>query len=145
MTLPAATVEDHVAALPADRAEAFTAALDLVRRNVPAGIEERLEGEMVRWEIPLSVRPKTYNGEPLLVAALANQKRYLSLYLLGLYVLPELGEKLDRAAPTLKRGKSCINFRRYEDLPADALAEVIRGTTVERYLAAVDAAEARRR
>src|SRR6185312_754355 len=137
--------EEYVAGLPADRARAFTAALDLVRANLPAGLEERLDGAMLVWEIPLAVRPRTYNGKPLMVAALANQKRYVSLYLQGLYVLPELGERLDRLAPRLRRGKSCITFRRFEDLPADALAEVIRETTPERYLAAVDAVEARRR
>src|SRR3954468_22108290 len=101
MTDRAATIPDYVAALPADRAKAFGAALDLVRRNIPEGLEERLDDRrMVVWEIPLSVRPTTYNGQPLQVAALANQKNYLSLYLMGLYVVPEFAERLDRAAPT---------------------------------------------
>jgi hypothetical protein len=141
----AATVEEYLDQLPADRADAFRSALALVRRNLPAGLEERLHWGMVCWEVPLSVYPETYNKQPLLVTALANQKNYLSLYLNAVYAMPELRERLTAAAPDLKMGKTCVNFKRYDQLPEAALAEVISAATPERYIAVVEQVTSRRR
>ena len=141
----ATTVEEYVDQLPADRAPAFRSTLDLVRRNLPAGLEERINWGMVCWEVPLSVFPTTYNKQPLLVTALANQKNYLSLYLNAVHAMPELRERLTAAAPGLTMGKSCVNFTRYEQLPETALAEVVREATPERYIAVVEAVSAGRR
>ena len=140
-----ATVEEYLDRLPADRADAFRSTLDLVRRNLPDGLEESLNWGMVCWQVPLSVYPKTYNKQPLLVTALANQKNYLSLYLNAVYAMPELRERLMAAAPDLKMGKSCVNFTRYEQLPEAALAEVVREATPERYIAVVEQVTSRRR
>ena len=141
----AATVEEYLDQLPADRAVPFRSTLALVRRNLPAGLEERINWGMVCWEVPLSVYPMTYNKQPLLVTALANQKNHLSLYLNAVYAMPELRERLTAAAPDLKMGKSCVNFRRYDQLPEAALGEVIRAATPERYVAVVEQVTSRRR
>ena len=57
--------------------------------------------------------------------ALANQKGYISLYLMPVYVYPELKAKLDGSGKKLKCGKSCVNFKRAEDLPLETIAEII--------------------
>ncbi len=79
------------------------------------------------------------------MTALANQKNYLSLYLNAVYAMPELRERLTAAAPDLKMGKTCVNFKRYDQLPEAALAEVISAATPERYIAVVEQVTSRRR
>jgi hypothetical protein len=66
--------------------------------------------------------------------ALANQKNYISLYLIPLYVFPELQAKLDAGGGKLKRGKGCINFKRAEDLPLEAIAEIISANDAKAYV-----------
>ena len=50
--------------------------------------------------------------------ALANQKNYISLYLMPVYIFPELRAKLDGGGKKLRCGKSCVNFRRADVIPA---------------------------
>ena len=57
--------------------------------------------------------------------ALANQKNYISLHLIPLYIFPELQAKLDAGGKKLKCGKGCINFKRAEELPLEVIAEII--------------------
>jgi hypothetical protein len=66
--------------------------------------------------------------------ALANQKNYVSLYLIPVYVYPELKAKLDASGKNLKCGKSCINFKRAEDLPLDAIAEIVAAHDADAFL-----------
>ena len=67
--------------------------------------------------------------------ALANQKSYLSLHLVPMYLMPALQERLAAAAHKLKVGKGCLNFNKVVELPLDAVAEVIAATSLVDYLA----------
>jgi hypothetical protein len=78
----AATVEEYLGGLPAERRAVVAAALDLVRRHLPAGYEEAMSYGMIGWQVPLAVHPTTDNKQPLLYAALAAQKRHYALYLM---------------------------------------------------------------
>jgi hypothetical protein len=94
---------------------------------------------MISYEIPLARYPKTYNGQPLMYVALAAQKRYCSLYLMCAYQ-DSTQERLlkagfERAGKRLDMGKSCIRFRRVEDLPLDIIARVVGSTTPEQFIA----------
>ena len=93
----AATVEDYLAGLPADRADVVRAVRDVIIERLPPGYEETMNWGMISYEIPLERYPDTYNGHPLGVAALAAQKHHYSLYLNAAYTSPELLDQL-RAA-----------------------------------------------
>jgi hypothetical protein len=135
-----ASVEEYVAAVPAERREAFDSVLRLVRESLPEGYEEALSWGMVCWQVPLEVYPDTYNRKPLMFCALANHKSYLSLYLVPAYVLPGALEKLQASGRTLRMGKSCINFTAAEELPLAEIGEIIRDTDVPRFVATAKAA-----
>jgi hypothetical protein len=77
----ATTVDEYVAELPADRAAVIEEVRRLVLEHVPAGIEESMNFGMIAYEIPLATYPDTYNGQPLMYAALAAQKHHYALYL----------------------------------------------------------------
>lgn len=132
------TVDEYLAGLPPDRRMAVEAVRDVVRDNLADGFEEGIEFGMIAWYVPLATFPDTYNGRPLGLAALANQKNYIALYLNTVYGDPDT-ERWFRArwATTGKRldmGKSCVRFRRLDDLPLEVIGETIARTTVDSFL-----------
>jgi len=135
---PLPTPADYLAALPPDRREALSALCDVVRANLPAGYEEGILYGMIGWYVPLGRLPDTYNGQPLTLAGLASQKRYMSMYLNNVYGDPETDHWFrERWAATGKRldmGKSCVRFRRLEDLPLDLIGETIARTPLEAFV-----------
>ena len=77
---PRASVDEYLASLPADRRDAIATIRKAILRNLPRGYEERLMAGMIAYVVPLSRLPKTYNGQPLMLAALASQKQHMSLW-----------------------------------------------------------------
>ena len=94
---------------------------------------------MISYEVPLSVCSKTYNGKPLMFAALAAQKHHYSVYLSGIYSFENLKQEFERDyLATGKRydvGKGCIRFRKLEDLPLDVIAKAISAVDMETFVA----------
>jgi uncharacterized protein YdhG (YjbR/CyaY superfamily) len=135
----AATVEQYLAELDPERRQEVSAVRDVVLANLPEGYQESMNWGMISYEIPLERYPDTYNRQPLVYAALASQKNYMSLYLMGLYGDPEEEQSFEeRYRATGKRydvGKSCVRFRRLEDLPLDLIGEVIASTSVDEHIA----------
>jgi hypothetical protein len=88
--------------------------------------------------VPLETYPDTYNGKPLMYAALASQKNYVSLYLTGIYMDEEAREEFETAyKATGKRydvGKSCVRFRKLDDLPLPLIAESIAWLEVDEFV-----------
>lgn len=147
-TSKAATVEEYLAELPAERREVVSKVREIVKRNLPKGYNETMQWGMIFYGLPLSRYPKTYNGEPLEYVALAAQKNYYALYLMGPYMDPGQGKQLEsafkRAGKKMDMGKSCLRFRKLEDLPLDAVGEIIASTPPERLIAHHEAAHAKR-
>lgn len=135
----APTVEDYLAALPADRREALTAIRDTVNANLDDGFAEGMEYGMVTWGVPLERYPTTYNGKPLGVVSLASQKNHMALYLMCLYADDGLEEwfRQQYAARGMKLdlGKSCVRFRSLDEVPLDVLAALLRRVTPEQHIA----------
>ena len=93
---------------------------------------------MITWSIPLERYPDTYNGQPLGYVALAAQKRHYVVYLMGLCSdfeeAASFRQRWEAGGRRLDMGKSCLRFRRLEDLDVDLLTEVVAGTSVPEYL-----------
>lgn len=142
----AATVEEYLAELPPERREAIEAVRRVVLDNLPEGYEECMSFGMIGYVVPLSRYPKTYNAQPLALAALASQKNYMALYLNNVYGAPETYERFTSAyraaGKRLDMGKSCVRFRKLDDLPLELVGETIAQTSVEEYLAVYEAARA---
>lgn len=137
----ATTIDGYLAELAPERRKAIEALLATVRENLPDGYEEGILWGMVTWYIPLERYPDTYNGQPLGVAAVASQKRHFAAYLHSIYADPELRSQFEaRYRATGKRmdvGKSCVRFRKLDDVPLDligwAVSQVGVGEYIERY------------
>jgi hypothetical protein len=143
----ATTVEHYLAELDRDWRAIIGSVRDVIVANLPSGYVEEMAWGMISYDVPLSRHPNTYNGKPLMYAALASQRRYCSLYLSAVYADPELQAQFEtRYRDTGKRlaiGRSCVRFRTLDDLPLDLVADVIRGTSVGDFVALYEAARAR--
>ena len=141
------SADAYLAALPPERREVLTAVRDTVRAHLPAGMQEGFSSGMISWEVPLARYPTTYNKLPLVYAALAAQKNHYALYLMCAYIDPAqdqaLREGFAAAGRKLDMGKSCLRFKRLEDLPLDVVGRVIGSTTVDDYIAKYEAARSR--
>ncbi len=139
----ATTAEAYLESLPEDQRAVVSAVRALILANLPAGYREAMNWGMLSYEIPLERYPHTYNGQPLGYVALAAQKRYYSLYLMGVYSTPDgeagLRERFAQTGKKLDMGKSCVRFRKLEDLPLDVIAEVIASTPPEEWIARYEA------
>jgi hypothetical protein len=142
----AATVEEYLQELPEDRRAVVSAVRDMVRRHLPAGYEESMTYGMIGYGVPLERYPTTYNGQPLTYAALAAQKSYYSLYLTCTSAGGQeqaLRDAFQAAGKKLDMGKSCIRFKKLDDLPLDAIGRIIAGTPPDAHIAEYEAARAK--
>jgi len=134
----ASTVDEYLAALPDDRREALEAVREVVLANLPEGYEEAMNWGMITYQVPLSVEPDTYNGEPLMYAALASQKHHMALYLTSVYADEAASagfrEAYEATGKKLDMGKSCVRFKRLDDLPLELVGETIASTPLEEFV-----------
>lgn len=134
-----ATVEEYLQELPAERRAVIEQVRQVILDNLPPGYQETMNWGMISYEVPLARYPKTYNKQPLSYAALAAQKNSYSLYLMAAYSgsMQEgwLEEQFDQAGKKLDMGKSCLHFRKLDDLPLDVIAQAIAMVSVEEFIA----------
>ena len=145
----AATVSDYLAELPPERRAEVEKVRDVVNAALPAGYREGMAFGMVGWAIPLADYPDTYNKQPLGYAALAAQKNGYSLYLNCVYASEEKAQRFrEKWAETGKRldmGKSCIRFKRADDLALDVISDEIASTTPAQFIATYEKVKPPRR
>ena len=143
----AKTVEEYLAELPGDRRTVIASVRDLVNRHIPDGYVEAMSWGMIAWEVPLSRYPTTYNKQPLPYVALAAQKQYYALYLTVCYANSAqdvvLRNAYADAGIKLDMGKSCLRFKKPDDLLPEVIGRVIASTPVDTLIAQYEASRAR--
>jgi uncharacterized protein YdhG (YjbR/CyaY superfamily) len=143
----AKTVQAYLAELPEGQREVVSQLRDLILANLPEGYQESMNWGMITYEIPLDRYPKTYNRQPLGYIALAAQKNHYALYLMGCYADSEqevqLRKGFEQAGKKFDMGKSCLRFKKLEDLPFDVLAPVISSLTPDEFIELYEAARQR--
>ena len=143
----ATTVDDYLAELPSDRRAEIERVRDLVNAALPDGYREGVSYGMIGWVIPLERYPDTYNKQPLAYAALAAQKNSNSLYLNCAYASKERTAKLEAAfaaaGKKLDMGKSCVRFKKAEDLALDAIRDEIASTSPDEFIQIYEDAKAK--
>jgi uncharacterized protein YdhG (YjbR/CyaY superfamily) len=141
MRSEATTVEGYLAGLPDDRRAALEVVRAVILDNLPEGYEEVINWGMITYQVPLETYPDTYNKQPLMFAALASQKSHMAVYLTGIYISDDARDEFEKAyRATGKRldvGKSCVRFRKLDDLPVDLIGETIASVPMDRLIARV--------
>jgi uncharacterized protein YdhG (YjbR/CyaY superfamily) len=141
----AASVEAYLAELPEDRRAAIARVREVILENLPDGFEETMQYGMPSYVVPLERYPVTYNGRPLAIASLASQKKYMSLYLMGVYGERDgrFREEYAKTGKKLDMGKSCVRFRSVDDLPLDLIGRTIASTSVDEFVRAYEDSRSR--
>jgi hypothetical protein len=142
MQSKAKTVAQYLAGLPPDRRAALSAVRKAILDNLDRGFEEGIGYGMISYHVPHSLYPPGYHCNPkmpLPFAALASQKNYMSLYLMSAYGQGSeeawLRARFAAAGKKLDMGKSCIRFKKLEDLPLDVIGAAIRRVRAREYVA----------
>lgn len=139
------SIEQYLDGLDAERRELVEKVRRLINENIPAGYSEGIGFGMISWTVPLETYPDTYNKQPLMYAGLASQKNYVSLYLMCTYSSEPRRQHFEDAVRAsgmrVNLGKSCVRFKRLEDLPIEAVAETIASTSVEAFIADYESAK----
>ncbi|MGI9597182.1 MAG: iron chaperone [Acidimicrobiales bacterium] len=140
----AKTVEEYLGELPDERRDAIAEVRETILANLPDGYVEAMNWGMISYEVPLETYPDTYNNKPLMYAALASQKNHMAVYLTTVYGDEEtaawFAERYRQSGKKLDMGKSCVRFKQLDQLPLDLIAEVIAKTSVDDFVAGVEAA-----
>lgn len=157
-TSPASTVEQYLAELTDDRRALVGAIREVVNANLPEGYQEAMQYGMIGWSVPHTLYPAGYHTDPrqpLPLAALASQKQYVSLYLMGTYCgcveRSTTGESVETDEMTwfrqawlatgrkLDMGKSCVRIKKLDDVALDVVGAAIARVSVAEYIARYDA------
>jgi len=144
MQSPEASVEAYLKSLPASRRHEVQKLRKLILAHLPKGYEEGVQYGMISYHIPLSVYADTYNGKPLGYIALASQKNYISLYLMGIYGEGEQAFRSEykKTGKKLNMGKSCVRFNKFDDLPTELIASAVAAHTPKQFIAKYEASRA---
>jgi hypothetical protein len=138
MATTRASVDDYLAGLPPDDRKVMSAVRDTIRKNLPTGYEEILQGRYISYVIPLSRFPKTHNKQPIWYIALAIQKNYYTVHMMAAYgdskSLARIQNGFKKAGKKLDMGKACIRFKKIEDLPLDVIGESVASIPAEGYI-----------
>ncbi len=131
-------VNEYLSELDPAQKQEISKVRALIIKNLNKGFVESMNWGMISYEVPLKTFAETYNGKPLMYAALAANKDHLSLYLTTMYADPEIKDWLvgqfEEAGLELDLGESCIRFNTTEDLPMEAIGKLINQTTVDQFV-----------
>lgn len=138
MKSSAATVSEYLDHLIPERREAVSKVREVVLTNLPDGYVEIIDFGMISYVVPLERYPETYNGHPLMYVAVASEKRYVSVHLMNVYgdadTLRWFVDSYRATGKRLDMGKSCVRFRKLEDLPLELIGEAVRRTPMDEWI-----------
>ena len=142
MQSKATTVEQYLKELPADRQEGMTKLRKVISKNLPKGFKEGMGYGNMGYFVPHSIYPAGYHcnpKDPLPFAGIASQKNSINFYHMGIYADPKLlkwftGEYAKTGLGKLDMGKSCMRFKKPENIPYKLIGELCSKITVEKWI-----------
>ncbi len=148
MKFKAETVEEYLKEVPAERQSYFNQLREVILANIPAGFVEQLSYGMIGYIVPHDIYPDGYHCNPKLplpFVNIASQKNFIGLYHMGIYSKPELLDWFVKEYPKhcklkLDMGKSCIRFKKAEQIPFDLIAELMQKMTVDDWVQSYETA-----
>ena len=142
MQFKAGSPEEYISQLPEDRKQAISNLREVLRSNLPDGIEEVKSSGMIDYVVPHRIYPKGYHvnpAQPLPFMSIASQKNHIAVYHMGMYADKDIidwfvKEYSKRVKTKLDIGKSCIRFKNVKLIPYDLIGELCRKMTIEEYI-----------
>ena len=133
MKIKANNILEYKKNVPEDKKDVFDKLMKTIRENIPKGFSEELSYGIPAWVVPHSLYPKGYHCSPELplpFVSIASQKNFIALYHMGIYATPELLDWFMKEYPKhskrkLNMGKSCIRFKKMDDIPFELVGELM--------------------
>ena len=142
MTSEANSPTEYLANVPAERQEYMNRLRQVILDNLPAGFEETMSYGMIGYVVPHTKYPAGYHCNtklPLPFISIASQKNFVALYHMGIYASPELMDWFTTEYPKhckrkLDMGKSCIRFKKAEEIPFELIGELVGKMTADEWI-----------
>lgn len=139
MQIEAKTPEEYISKLPEERQVVIQKMRDVILENLPEGFHEEINYGMIGYVVPHSIYPDGYHCTPELPLPflnIASQKNFVGLYHMGIYAHKELldwfvGEYPKHCKTKLDMGKSCIRFKKLDQIPFALIAELVQKMSVK--------------
>ncbi len=143
MQSKAATPQEYIDSLPEDRKNAMTELRKIILANLPKGFKEGMGYGMLGYVVPHSLYPAGYHCDPKLplpFMSVASQKNFIAVYHMGVYADQKLlkwftDEFTKHSKTKLDMGKSCIRFKKPEQIPFKLMGELASKMTVQEWVA----------
>jgi len=148
MRSDATTVADYLDSLPEERKQVMTKVRNVILKNLPKGFEEMMCYGMIGYVVPHSLYNPGYHcnpSPPLPLMNIASQKNFIALYHMGLYGNKDLfnwftSEYAKESKSKLDMGKSCIRFKKTDEIPFKLLASLVKKITPQDWVKYYEAA-----
>lgn len=142
MQYKATSPDDYISQIPEERQEVAKKLQKTIKDNLPPGFEEGIQYGMIGYYVPHSIYPDGYHctpKEPLPFMSFASQKNSINLYHSGIYAVPAIHDWFVKEYPKhcsrkLDMGKSCIRFKKIDEIPFDLIAELCTKLSVEEWI-----------
>ncbi len=142
MQYKASSPDDYISQVPTDRQEPMKRIRKVINDNLPKGFEETMSYGMIGYVVPHSLYPDGYHCDPKLPLPfmnLASQKNYIAVYHSGVYASKEMldwftSEYAKHASSKLDMGKSCIRFKKMDDIPYDLIGALASKITADQWI-----------
>ncbi|MCB0772851.1 MAG: DUF1801 domain-containing protein [Flavobacteriales bacterium] len=136
------TVQDILANIPEERAAAFHKLHEVIVKNLPKGFEAAISYGGLGYVVPHALYPAGYHckpSEPLPFAGIASQKQSINFHHMGIYADPSLLNWFTTEYPKhckqkLDMGKSCIRFKKVDDIPYVLIGQLMRKMSVKDWI-----------
>jgi uncharacterized protein YdhG (YjbR/CyaY superfamily) len=147
MQSKALTPQEYIDELPLDRKEVIQKLRNVIKDNLPKGFEEVMGYGMLGYAVPHSIYPKGYHcnpKDPLPFISLASQKNFIAFYHMSIYSNKSLHDWFSEEYPKhckakLDMGKSCIRFKKMDDIPYELIAELVKKVSVDDWIKTYEA------
>ncbi|WP_432412450.1 DUF1801 domain-containing protein [Rasiella sp. SM2506] len=148
MQYEANNIAHYISQLPEDRQAPVKRLCNVFQEHLPKGFEEGILYKMIGFYVPHSIYPEGYHcntKDPLPFVNIASQKNFVAVYHSGLYAKKELLDWFVTEYPKhckykLDMGKSCIRFKKMEDIPYSLIEELARKMTPQEWINIYEAA-----
>ena len=148
MTSDAKNPEEYINSLPEERKIYIEKLRSVIQKNLPKGFEEGMNYGMMGYYVPHTIYPKGYHckpSDPLPFMGFASQKNSINFYHMGIYANKDLYDWFVAEYPKystrkLDMGKSCIRFKKFEEIPFDLIGELVTKISVEDWIAPYESA-----
>ena len=133
MEFKSKTILEYISQLTEDRKEPISKLRNIINQNIGRGFSEEINYGMIGWVVPHSLYPEGYHCDPKLplpFMSIASQKHFIAVYHMGVYASPKLlewfiSEYPKHCSTKLDMGKSCIRFKKIENIPYNLIGELV--------------------